>query len=139
VKAKRSSDDSLIRLHLKPFFGACLLTEIERESLTRYVDHRSAEPIVRDKNGRSKKLTARGTISNELSLLRRMLRTAAREGYRVNVPSFEDLIVKTGKGRAGNNPGRAREAVSRVRNLDAAAMGVRQRDLSVSRRSLEAH
>ena len=44
-----------------------------------------------------------------------------------------------GKGRAGNNPGRAREAVSRVRNLDAAAMGVRQRDLSVSRRSLEAH
>ena len=54
--------------------------------------------MIRNKQGGSKKLTARGTISNELSLLRRMLRTAAREGYRVNVPSFEDLIVRTVRG-----------------------------------------
>jgi integrase len=100
VKRKRSLDSELniIRLHLKPFFGACLLTEIERESLTRYIDARSEQFIIRNKKGESTKLTARGTISNELSLLRRMLRTAHREGYKVNVPSFEDLIVRVNRG-----------------------------------------
>jgi integrase len=100
VKRKRSLPDELnvIRLHLKPFFESLLLTEFERESLTRYIDHRSEQFIIRDKKGRSKKLVARGTISNELSLLRRMLRTAHREGYKVNVPSFEDLIVRTERG-----------------------------------------
>jgi integrase len=34
------------------------------------------------------------SISNELSLLRRILRVALREGYKVSVPSFEDLIVR---------------------------------------------
>jgi integrase len=100
VKRKRSLSDDLggIRLHLKPFFGAGSLTEIERESLTRYIDHRSAQTIIRNKNGGSKKAVSRGTISNELSLLRRMLRVAAREGFKVNVPSFDDLIVRTERG-----------------------------------------
>jgi integrase len=99
VKRKRSlyGETRMIELHLKPFFGACLLTEIERESLTRYVDKRSDQPIVRARDA-SKKLVARGTISNELSLLRRMLRVAAREGYRVAIPSFDDLIVRTSRG-----------------------------------------
>jgi integrase len=100
VKRKRSLSDELnvIRLHLKPFFGACLLTEIEREALTRYIDHRSQQFIRRNKQGQSSKLVARGTISNELSLLRRILRTALREGYKVSVPSFEDLIVRVERG-----------------------------------------
>ena len=100
VKRKRSLTDDLraIRLHLKPLFGTCLLTEFERESLTRYVDHRSKQTLVRDKKGQSSKLVSRGTISNELSLLRRMLRTALREGYKVVVPSFGDLIVRTERG-----------------------------------------
>jgi integrase len=46
----------------------------------------------------SQKVVNRGTISNELSLLRRMLRVAARESYKVVVPSFEDLIVRTRRG-----------------------------------------
>lgn len=50
------------------------------------------------RKGESKKLVSRGTVSNELSLLRRMLRTAAREGYKVMVPSFEGLIVRTERG-----------------------------------------
>jgi hypothetical protein len=95
VRRKRAlpTDLILIRHHLKPFFGSCSLTEIHRESLTRYIDHRSQQTLIRDKKGESKKLVSRGTISNELSLLRRMLRIAAREGYKVMVPSFEGLIV----------------------------------------------
>jgi hypothetical protein len=100
VKRKRglTTDMILIRHHLRPFFGACSLTEIYRESLTRYIDHRSQQTLIRNKNGQSRKLVSRGTISNELSLLRRMLRIAAREGYKVMVPSFEGLIVRTERG-----------------------------------------
>jgi hypothetical protein len=83
----------MIDLHLKPFFGACLLTEIERESLTRYV-----ETIIRNKKRQSTKFVSRGTISNELSSLRCMLRVALREGYKAIVPRFEDLIVRTERG-----------------------------------------
>jgi len=100
VKRKRSLPDELtmIRLHLKPFFGALLLTEIPRETLCRYTEHRSTETVIRGKTGHSKKTVHRGTISNELSLLGRMLRVAAREGYKVLVPSFEGLIVRTKRG-----------------------------------------
>jgi hypothetical protein len=91
----RSADD---RLHLKPFFGACLLTEIERESLTRYVEHRKQQTIIRNKKRQSTKFVSRGTISNELSSLRCMLRVALREGYKAIVPRFEDLIVRTERG-----------------------------------------
>ena len=67
IKRKRSLGDDLrvIDLHLKPFFGACLLTEIVRESLTRYVDHRGQQTIIRNKSGGSNKLVSRGTISND--------------------------------------------------------------------------
>jgi integrase len=100
VKRKRSLTDELnvIRLHLSPFFNVCPLTEITRESLNRYIDHRGEQTIIRNKQGGSKKKVSRGTISNELSLLRRMLRTALREGYKVSVPSFEDLIVRSERG-----------------------------------------
>jgi hypothetical protein len=100
VKRKRSlcTDLILIRVHLKPFFGSCSPTEIERESLTRYVDRRSEQTLVRGAKGQSKKLVSRGTISNELSLLRRMLRTALREGYKAVCPSFEGLIIRTDRG-----------------------------------------
>lgn len=100
VRRKRSLADDLrmIRLHLKPFFGTCLLTEIERETLCRYTAQRAGQTLIRGKEGRSQKVVNRGTISNELSLLRRMLRVAARESYKVAVPSFEDLIVRTRRG-----------------------------------------
>jgi len=99
VKRKRSlsTDLLLIRLHLKPFFGDMLLTEITREALTRYINARTASTIIRCKKP-SKKAVTRGTTSNELSLLRRMLRLAAREDYKVIVPSFDALIVRTDRG-----------------------------------------
>lgn len=96
VKRKRSlsTDLVIIRLHLEPFFGPTLLTEITREGLCRYVDKRMGETLIRCKKA-SKKFVHRGTVSNELSVCRRMLRVAAREGYKVILPSFEDLIVRT--------------------------------------------
>jgi integrase len=100
VKRKRSlsTDLLLIKLHLKPFFGRMLLTDIAREALTRYVDARLAKTLIRGKKGESKKAVSRGTVSNELSLFRRMLRVALREEYKVIVPSFEGLIVRTERG-----------------------------------------
>jgi integrase len=99
VKRKRSLPDDLrmIRLHLKPFFGSSFLTEIGREALCQYVDKRGGETLIRG-GKRSKRPVNRGTISNELSCLRRMLRVALREGFKASVPSFEALIVRTERG-----------------------------------------
>ena len=97
-KVSLATDLTLIRLHLNAFFGPMLLTEIPRETLYRYIEFRSAQTLIRDKEGRSKKVVQRGTISNELSLLRRMLRVAAREAFKVIVPSFEGLIIRTERG-----------------------------------------
>jgi integrase len=99
VKNKRSLNEEkgMIRLHLTPFFGSMLLTQIIRESLGRYIEKRMGETILRHGKA-SKKKVARGTVSNELSLLRRMLRVAAREGYQVSMPSFEGLIVRVKRG-----------------------------------------
>jgi integrase len=110
VEAKRSLQDELrvLDLHLKPFFGAVLLTEITRESLLRYVGHRKEQFIRRNKQGGSKKKVSRGTISNELSLLRYMLNVAVDEGYKATVPSFNELIVRTESG--GREIGEAEEA-----------------------------
>jgi len=112
VKNKRSLNEEkgMIRLHLTPFFGSMLLTQITRESLSRYVDKRMGETTLRQRKV-SKKRVARGTVSNEVSLLRRMLRVAAREGYQVSVPSFERLIVRVKKG------GRALTAEERMKVL----------------------
>jgi integrase len=99
VKDKRSlsADLGMIRLHLKPYFGDEPLTAIKREMLIRYIDARTAETLVRNgKAGKAK--VKRGTISNELSLLRRMLRVAKREGFQVVEPSFEDLVVRVKRG-----------------------------------------
>jgi len=74
------------------------LTEFRRESLTRYINHRSQQTLIRNKKRQSKKLVSRGTILNELSLLRSTLRLASREGYLATVPNFENLIVRTERG-----------------------------------------
>lgn len=105
VMRKRSLTDDLrmIRLHLEPFFGAMKLTMIQREDLSRYMDERVKKTIIRCGKASAVKVN-RWTVSNELSCLRRMLNVALREGYRVTVPSFEDLIVRTKRG------GRALEA-----------------------------
>jgi integrase len=70
---------------------------VPSKNLIRYIDKRMHETILRQGKA-SKKKVARGTVSNELSLLRRMLRVAAREGYQVSTPSFEGLITRVKRG-----------------------------------------
>ena len=99
IKEKRSlsADLGMIRLHLRPFFGAVQLTALTREMLINYINERMKETVVRN-NKASKKAVVRGTVSNELSCLRRMLSVAAREGLQVARPSFEDLIIRRKRG-----------------------------------------
>jgi hypothetical protein len=102
IRRREAETISRYRLHndtatLNSFFGSSLLTELTRESLTRYINNRMGETLIR-RGKASKKPVIRGTVSNELSCLRRMLRVAAREGYMVSIPSFEDLIVRTKRG-----------------------------------------
>jgi hypothetical protein len=92
-----TADTGMIRLHLEPFFGAKTLTEIERKDLNAYINKRSTVRAGKP----SKKLVARGTISNELSLLRHMLNVAKRElesddknKVAVTVPNFDELIKR---------------------------------------------
>jgi integrase len=99
VKDKRSlnADLGIIRLHLEPYFGEKPLVGITREMLVKYIDARASETLIRNgKAGRMK--VKRGTISNELSLLRRILRVAKREGFQASEPSFEGLIVRVRRG-----------------------------------------
>jgi integrase len=105
VKDKGSLDADLgrIRLHLEPVFGKVLLTEFTRELLVRYVDKRMGEKLVRGKTAdgtpkAGKVKVKRGTVANELSLLRHMLNIAARENFKVAVPSFDGLIIRTQRG-----------------------------------------
>jgi integrase len=88
---------TLINCHLRPFFDGMLLTEFARPALIRYIDKRMGQTLIRgSKHG--KVPVKRGTISNELSLVRRMLNVAKREGHDISMPSFEGLIVRTNRG-----------------------------------------
>lgn len=104
IKSKRSlsADLGRIRLHLEPFFGDKPLAGITRKMLSDYIAKRENEKTIRSGKA-SKKKVERGTISNELSVLRRMLTVYNRERdtEKIIIPSFEDLIkrVKFG-GRA---------------------------------------
>jgi integrase len=114
VKDKRSlsADLGMIRLHLEPFFGEHLLSDITRKRLVEYINAREKEKTVR--HGKpSKKPVARGTISNELSLLRHMLNVYNREhdDEKIVVPSFDGLIKRVARG------GRALDTAERKKVL----------------------
>ena len=101
VKEKRSlsADLGMLRLHLEPFFGEDPLSAITRKRLIDYINAREKEKTIR--NGKmSKKPVSRGTISNELSLLRHMLNVYNREhdDEKVMVPSFDGLIKRVARG-----------------------------------------
>jgi len=71
--------------------------DINRKVLIKYIGVREKQTTIRDGEA-SKKPVARGTISNELSLLRHMLRVAEREGEEVVIPSFDELIKRVKRG-----------------------------------------
>src|SRR5262249_11367014 len=77
-KRSLSTDLGIIRLHLVPFFGETPVAGFKRKMLLEYINARKTETLVRGGKA-SKHAVRRGTISNELSLLRSMLRLAAQE------------------------------------------------------------
>lgn len=90
-RALENTEVPMIENHLEPFFGPMLITEIEREDLKRYSAHALASNSIR-RGKRSTTLIKAGTVANHLSLLRRMLKVAAIEGYRASLPVFDYLI-----------------------------------------------
>jgi len=96
VKRKRSlsTDLVIIRLHLEPFFGPSLLTEITREGLCRYVDKRMGETLIRCKKA-SKKFVHRGHSKQRVVCLPTHATRGDERRLQVILPSFEDLIVRT--------------------------------------------
>jgi integrase len=105
-KRSLSSDLGMIRLHLLPFFGETPVAGFKRKMLLEYIRSRQKDTLVRSGKA-SNHAVKRGTISNELSLLRSMLRLAAQENddLDITVPSFDGLIVRVKRG------GRALSAV----------------------------
>ena len=108
-KRSLSADLGMIRLHLVPFFGETPVAGFKRKMLLEYIRSRQVETLVRSGKA-SAHVVKRGTISNELSLLRHMLRIAAQDNddLEITVPSFDGLIASESR-RAGAVGGRAEE------------------------------
>ena len=98
-KRSLSADLGMIRLHLVPFFGETPVAGFKRKMLLEYIRSRQVETLVRSGKA-SAHVVKRGTISNELSLLRHMLRIAAQDNddLEITVPSFDGLIVRVNRG-----------------------------------------
>jgi integrase len=95
TKSKRSYERECQHVdRLNRFFGSMLLTELKREHLFQYRKQRLDEHIVRYGKPAKTKVST-GTVANELSCLRHMLRVAARESVEVSIPSFDGLVVRS--------------------------------------------
>jgi hypothetical protein len=94
VKSKKSLNEEkgMIRLHLSPFFGSMLLTQITRESLGRYINQRMGETTLRHERRPRKRSCAARSRMNFVAA--QNTKVAAREGYQISMPSFERLIVR---------------------------------------------
>lgn len=88
-----------LRLHLTPYFGGMLLTEITSGTVQDYRAHRLTEPghagkseDIKDAGGAAKpwKAPARNTIQNEIVTLRMVLKTAQRHGWIEMIPDLSD-------------------------------------------------
>lgn len=88
-----------LRLHLTPYFGSMLLSEITSGTVQDYRAHRLTEPghdskgeDGKDAGGAAKpwKPPARNTIYNEIVTLRMVLKTAQRHGWIEKIPDLSD-------------------------------------------------
>lgn len=80
-----------IRLHLSPFFGDKLVTEINPDMIQEYRIHRTTSR--RDKEGNAKR-PARNTIHQEIIALRHVLKTANRKGWLPYLPDLKPAFRK---------------------------------------------
>ncbi len=83
-----------LRLHLVPYFGGMLLTEITSGTVQDYRAHRLTGPGHDNKDAEGAanpwKPPARNTIQNEIVTLRMVLKTAQRHGWIETIPDLSD-------------------------------------------------
>ncbi|MBO6550013.1 MAG: site-specific integrase [Rhizobiales bacterium] len=92
-----------IRLHLMPYFGKKIISEISAGAVQDYRVHRMTEPVISneiiDDGGQKKpwKPPARNTIHNEIVTLSMVLKTAKRHGWLEQLPDLSDPYRRQSK------------------------------------------
>ncbi len=88
----------ILRLHLLPFFGQMVLTEITAGLAQEYRIHRHENPIGRPRQKpESIKPPGRSTLHHEVVVLRQVLKTAHRHGWLAHVPDLSPPYRTSGK------------------------------------------
>ena len=83
----KADDERRWRLHLEPFFGACLALDVTRGLIRRYIQYRRNE---KDYRGN---LPHKATINRELSILRESFSLALKDERLRYAPSFKGLFL----------------------------------------------
>ncbi|WP_290481999.1 tyrosine-type recombinase/integrase [Hyphomonas sp. UBA3201] len=88
-----------IRLHLMPYFGDKIVSEITSGAAQEYRVHRMSEPDDwnEEEEGRPWKPPARNTIHNEIVTLSMVLKAAQRHGWLENLPDLSDPYRRRSK------------------------------------------
>lgn len=84
-----------LRVHLMPFFGTKLLSEVTSGLVQEYRIHRVTSR--KDKKTGEPKRPARSTIHHEIVLLRQILKTAMRHGWLTAMPDLSNPYKASGK------------------------------------------
>jgi integrase len=99
TQAKRSyARDCELVATVNRVLGSVSLTSLKREHLFTYRKQRLKEHVIRA-GKETAKFISQGTVANELSCLRHMLKKAHEEDIGVSVPSFKGLIVRSQRDR----------------------------------------
>ncbi len=87
--------------HLKRYFGKRQINAITLESLTRYKETRTSQPIGSAKSEQAKKrMVAISTVNRELAVMRKMMRYAYREGWLLRDIFYNANVIETSSERA---------------------------------------
>jgi integrase len=84
-----------LRVHLLPFFGNCIVTEITPGQVQEYRVHRMTSRI--DKKTGLPKRPSRSTMHHEIIALRHVLKTANRHGWLPYLPDISTPYKMSGK------------------------------------------
>jgi hypothetical protein len=96
VHVQRQRDN--LRVHLLPFFGDKIVTEITAGLVQEYRIHRAENPHVRPgQKPESAKPPARSTMHQEIVTLRQVLKTAHRHGWLQHLPDLSPPYKTSGK------------------------------------------
>jgi hypothetical protein len=99
TEGQRSSDclakyEEKLNLHLLPFFGSMIVSEIKPGTVQEYRVHRATSR--KDKHGNPKR-PSRSTMHKEIVTLRQVLKTAQRHGWLEFIPDLSSPYKTSGK------------------------------------------